>query len=184
MLYRVHLTIIEIKVRFVINKFVYSCSKARRGHARMVAGFTTTHATSAYHHSRCEFESRLWWGVPDTTLCVKFVSDLQPVLFTIDVKTSYHTSMTTTGLWTTINKFIYNKSDFQYHWWDMIHNIYILLIFQGSTFHLWIMSSSLRTDQENSIFYKDDMLYENNKMFSDALDVEYIRYIYCMKYVI
>jgi hypothetical protein len=46
------------------------------------------------------------------------------------------------------------------------------------------MSSSLRTDQENSIFYKDDMLYENNKMFSDALDVEYIRYIYCMKYVI
>ena len=49
-----------LKVRFVLNKFVYSCSKARRGHARMVAGFTTTHATSAYHLSRCEFESRLW----------------------------------------------------------------------------------------------------------------------------
>ena len=74
-----HVSSMILKVTFVLNKFVYSCSKARRGHARMVAGFATTHATSAFHHSRCEFESRLWRGVPDTTLCVKFVSDLRQV---------------------------------------------------------------------------------------------------------
>ena len=36
---------------------------------RMVVGFTTTNAISAYHHR--EFESRSWWGVLDTTLCDK-----------------------------------------------------------------------------------------------------------------
>jgi hypothetical protein len=30
----------------------------RRGHDRMVVGFTTTYAISAYHHKRCEFKSR------------------------------------------------------------------------------------------------------------------------------
>jgi hypothetical protein len=30
----------------------------RRGHDRMVVGFTTTYAISAYHHQRFEFESR------------------------------------------------------------------------------------------------------------------------------
>ena len=29
------------------------------------------YAVSAYHHSSCEFESRLWRGVVDTTLCDK-----------------------------------------------------------------------------------------------------------------
>jgi hypothetical protein len=38
---------------------------------RMVVGFTTTYAISAYHHQSCEFESRLWRGVLDTTLCDK-----------------------------------------------------------------------------------------------------------------
>ena len=32
---------------------------------------------SAYHHYRCEFESRSWGGVLDTTLCDTFVSDLR-----------------------------------------------------------------------------------------------------------
>jgi hypothetical protein len=32
-------------------------------------GFTTTYVSSAYHHSRCQFESRSWQGVLDTTLC-------------------------------------------------------------------------------------------------------------------
>jgi hypothetical protein len=34
-------------------------------------GFMTTYAISAYHHSRNEFESRSWRGVPNTTLCDK-----------------------------------------------------------------------------------------------------------------
>ena len=30
---------------------------------------STTYAISSYHHQRCEFVSRSWRGVPDTTLC-------------------------------------------------------------------------------------------------------------------
>jgi hypothetical protein len=45
----------------------------------MVAGFTTSYAISAYHHQRCEFESRSWRGVLDTTLCDECVSDLRQV---------------------------------------------------------------------------------------------------------
>jgi len=37
----------------------------------MVVGFTTSCAISAYHHLSCEFESRSWRGVFDTTLCDK-----------------------------------------------------------------------------------------------------------------
>jgi len=37
----------------------------------MVDGFTSTCAISSYHHWGCEFESRSWWGVLDTTLCDK-----------------------------------------------------------------------------------------------------------------
>jgi hypothetical protein len=38
---------------------------------RMVVGFTTTCAISAYHYECREFASRLWRGVLDTTLCDK-----------------------------------------------------------------------------------------------------------------
>jgi hypothetical protein len=38
---------------------------------RMVIGFKTTCAISAYHHKSCEFESRSWRGVFDITLCDK-----------------------------------------------------------------------------------------------------------------
>jgi hypothetical protein len=38
--------------------------RGRRG--RMVTGFTTTCAISAYHHLSCEFEPSLWGGVLDT----------------------------------------------------------------------------------------------------------------------
>jgi hypothetical protein len=42
--------------------------KGRRGRDRMVVGLTTTCAISAnYHHSGCEFESRLWRVVFGTT---------------------------------------------------------------------------------------------------------------------
>jgi len=40
----------------------------RRGHDRMVVGFTITYAISAYHHVSCEFKSRSCRGVLDTTL--------------------------------------------------------------------------------------------------------------------
>jgi hypothetical protein len=35
---------------------------------RMVLGFTTTYAMSAYQHYICEFEPHSWQGVFDTTL--------------------------------------------------------------------------------------------------------------------
>ena len=43
----------------------------RRYPDRMVVGFTTTRAISAYHHESCEFEYRSWPGVFDTTVCDK-----------------------------------------------------------------------------------------------------------------
>jgi hypothetical protein len=45
----------------IINTFLF------KGCDRMVVGFTTTYANSAYHHKRCEFESRS--DVLDTALC-------------------------------------------------------------------------------------------------------------------
>ena len=47
---------------------VYGC---RRGRDRMVVGFTTTCAISAYHHYICGFEPRLSRVVLNTTLCDK-----------------------------------------------------------------------------------------------------------------
>ena len=38
---------------------------------RLVVGFTTTCAISAYHHHSCEFEPRSWRGVLDIALCDK-----------------------------------------------------------------------------------------------------------------
>ena len=49
----------------------------RRGRERMVVGFTTTYAISAYHHWCCEFESRSGPGVQHYV--IKFVSDLRLV---------------------------------------------------------------------------------------------------------
>ena len=46
-------------------------NKGRCGRDHTVVGFTTTYAASAYHHKRCELESRSWRGVLDTTLCDK-----------------------------------------------------------------------------------------------------------------
>ena len=49
----------------------YISREYRRGRDRMIVGYTTTYAISVYHHKRCEFESRLWRDVLDTTLCDK-----------------------------------------------------------------------------------------------------------------
>ena len=51
--------------------------KGRRGRDRMVVGFRTTYAISAYHHQCCEFESRSGRGVQHCV--IKFVSDLRQV---------------------------------------------------------------------------------------------------------
>jgi hypothetical protein len=48
-----------------------SVGRGCRSRDRMVVGFTTTYAISAYHHKSCEFESRSVPGVLDTTLCDK-----------------------------------------------------------------------------------------------------------------
>jgi len=45
--------------------------RGRCGHDRMVVGFTTTYAISAYDHSSCEFQSRSWRGVLGKTLSDK-----------------------------------------------------------------------------------------------------------------
>ena len=49
----------------------------RRGRDRMVVGFTTTYAISAYHHWWCEFESRSGRGVQHYV--IKLVSDLRQI---------------------------------------------------------------------------------------------------------
>ena len=54
-------------LRYIIQIY----SRGRRGHDRMIVGFTTTYASSAYHHLSCMFESRSWRGVLHTTLCDK-----------------------------------------------------------------------------------------------------------------
>ena len=57
------------------KKMQWTCSfnlipnKIGRCGDRMVVGFTITYTISANHHSSCEFKSRSWRGVLDTTLC-------------------------------------------------------------------------------------------------------------------
>jgi hypothetical protein len=50
-------------------KMIVDRLKGRRGRDRMVDGFTTTCAISAYHHYSCEFEPRSWRGILHTILC-------------------------------------------------------------------------------------------------------------------
>jgi hypothetical protein len=45
----------------------------------IIVGFTTTWAFSTYYHLCCEFESRSWRGVLDTTLCDQVCQWLAPV---------------------------------------------------------------------------------------------------------
>ena len=58
--------------------FIFTISLGgHHGRDRMVVGFTITYAISAYHHQRCEFESRSGRGVQHYV--IKFVSDLRQV---------------------------------------------------------------------------------------------------------
>ena len=49
------------------------------GRDRMVVGFTTTYAISAYHHWWCQFECRSGRDVQHYMYVIKFVSDLWQV---------------------------------------------------------------------------------------------------------
>jgi len=42
---------------------MYIVARSRRGRDRMVVGFKTTYAISAYHHWCCDVESRSWRDV-------------------------------------------------------------------------------------------------------------------------
>ena len=55
----------------IIRIFIDLGAGAIVGSDRIVVGFTTTYAISAYHHQSCEFECHSWRGVIDTTLCDK-----------------------------------------------------------------------------------------------------------------
>jgi hypothetical protein len=56
-------------INILFDKYVntYKYYRGRHGRNRMVVGFTITYAISAYHHLSCEFESRSWRCVLDTT---------------------------------------------------------------------------------------------------------------------
>jgi len=51
--------------------------RGSHGRDRMVVGFTTTYAISAYHHWCCEFES--WYGRGVQQCVITFVSCLRQV---------------------------------------------------------------------------------------------------------
>jgi len=64
-------------MKLVIYVNIIHFFRGRPCRDRMVVGFTTTYAISAYYHWCCEFESRSGRGVQHYV--IKFVSDLRQV---------------------------------------------------------------------------------------------------------
>ena len=62
----------NVKVLYIVFNMIFSYFSRNRCD-RILFGFTTTCGIRAYHHvrQRCEFESRSWRDVLDTTLCDK-----------------------------------------------------------------------------------------------------------------
>ena len=52
----------RMKILNKLNQWKIYTNQTRGPHDRMVVGFTTTCAISAYRHLRCEFEPRSWQG--------------------------------------------------------------------------------------------------------------------------
>jgi hypothetical protein len=59
--------------------FFHSKIGGSRGRIHMIIGFITTYAISAYHHHRCEFESRSGKVYSMQHYVINFVSDLSHV---------------------------------------------------------------------------------------------------------
>ena len=66
-------------IYFKVNPYVYQLMRGRRGDDRMVVGFTTTCASSAYLQQGCEFEHRSGEVYSIQHYVIKFVSDLRLV---------------------------------------------------------------------------------------------------------
>jgi len=62
------------------SNYNYLYFRGHHGRDRMVVGFTTTCAISAYHHSSCEFEPRSWRGVLHMLGTARFGKGFSPVL--------------------------------------------------------------------------------------------------------
>jgi dolichyl-phosphate-mannose--protein O-mannosyl transferase len=62
----------------ILKELIIERERGRCGRDRMVVGFTTTYAISAYHHWCCEFEPRSGRGVQHYV--IKFVSGFLRVL--------------------------------------------------------------------------------------------------------
>jgi hypothetical protein len=76
--------VIRLSTFFSLHYFVggsTSCSgnRGRRCRDRMVAGFITTYAISAYHHQRCEFESSSGEVYSIQHYVIKFVINLRQI---------------------------------------------------------------------------------------------------------
>jgi hypothetical protein len=73
-LYHMNIRLSVFNATFNNISVICTCIWRHRCCDRMVIGYTTTCAISAYHHWRCEFESHSWWDVLNTTLCDKVLS--------------------------------------------------------------------------------------------------------------
>ena len=54
-------------------------ARGRRGRARIIVGFITTYAISAYHYQRCEFEPRSIEVYSIQHYVIMFVTDLRQI---------------------------------------------------------------------------------------------------------
>ena len=71
-IFHLYIVYVVLVLFWIFGLLLLYCSLRRRGHGRIVAGFTTIYAINDYHHQSCEFEpTQSWRGVLDTTFCDK-----------------------------------------------------------------------------------------------------------------
>jgi hypothetical protein len=75
----IHSVLLLLYLLIYYNYISHTRIGGRRGHDRMIVGFITTYAISAYHHSHCEFEPCSGEVYSIQHYLIKFVSDLQQV---------------------------------------------------------------------------------------------------------
>jgi hypothetical protein len=70
--------ILEKKIKTMYYNVLFQLKQRdSRGRHRMVVGFITTYAISAYHHKRCEIESHSSEVYSIQYYVIKFVSELR-----------------------------------------------------------------------------------------------------------